>query len=38
MNQECLDGALESPEKFLLYTKNNYKNQERNIGIQSSLI
>ncbi len=38
LNQECLDGALESPEKFLLYTKNNYKNQERNIGIQSSLI
>jgi len=35
---DCIDKAIESPESFLLYTKNNYSFQDKKIGIQSSFI
>jgi len=38
IKENSLDNALESPEKFLSYTQYHYANQDRNIGIQKSLI
>ncbi len=38
VKQNSLDKALESPEKFLAYTQSHYVNQDRNIGVQKSLI